>query len=62
MQKPHSDGDESDFKVVNAEELALNLLRLFEQGGRVMTGFIERADAKMGPYSAAAEFSEATNT
>ena len=62
MQKPHPDADGSDFKVVNAEELALNLLRLFEQGGRVMTGFIERADAKMGPYSAAAEFSEATNT
>src|SRR6185437_14527423 len=49
-------------KAVNAEELARNLLRLFEQGGNVLTEFLERNDAKMGPYSAAAEITEATTT
>ena len=39
-----------------------DLLRLFEQGGRVLSEFIERADTKSGPYSAAAEITEATNT
>ncbi len=64
MQKPHSDpGDDPLFyRGMNAEELSLNLMRLFEQSGRVMTEFVERADAKMGPYSAATEISEATNT
>ncbi len=50
------------FQQVNAEELARNLLRLFEQGGNVLTEFIERNDSKMGPYSAATEVTEATNT
>jgi len=64
MQKSHTDPeiDETPYKIVNAEELSLNLLRLFEQGGRVLTEFIERADTKTGPYSAAAEITEATNT
>ena len=64
MQKPHgeADADFPAYKIMNAEELSLNLMRLFEQGGRVLTEFIERADAKMGPYSAAAEITEATNT
>src|SRR5687767_9817408 len=50
------------FQTVNAEELSRNLLRLFEQGGNVLTEFIERNDSKMGPYSAANEITEATNT
>jgi poly[(R)-3-hydroxyalkanoate] polymerase subunit PhaC len=64
MQKPHTDADYEGpaYKIVNAEELSLNLLRLYEQGGRVLTEFIERADTKVGPYSAAAEITEATNT
>lgn len=56
------DSDQMPFQTVNAEELARNLLRLFEQGGNVLTEFIERNDAKMGPYSAATEITEATNT
>ena len=64
MSKPHpqTDADPSPFQAVNAEELARNLLRLFEQGGNVLTEFLERNDAKMGPYSAAAEITEATTT
>jgi polyhydroxyalkanoate synthase subunit PhaC len=64
MSKPHpqADADPSPFQAVNTEELARNLLRLFEQGGNVLTEFLERNDAKMGPYSAATEISEATTT
>jgi poly[(R)-3-hydroxyalkanoate] polymerase subunit PhaC len=64
MQKPHNDpGDDPLFsRGMNAEELSLNLMRLFEQSGRVMTEFVDRADSKMGPYSAATEIGEATNT
>jgi polyhydroxyalkanoate synthase len=60
--KPEPDADTPAFQTVNAEELARNLLRLFEQGGNVLTEFIERNDAKMGPYSAATEITEATTT
>jgi polyhydroxyalkanoate synthase len=64
MQKTQiePEGDGPSYKIVNAEELSLNLLRLFEQGGRVLAEFIERADAKTGPYTAAAEITEATGT
>jgi polyhydroxyalkanoate synthase len=60
--KPEPATDLPPFQAVNAEELARNLLRLFEQGGNVLTEFIERNDAKMGPYSAANEITEATTT
>ncbi len=59
---PEPEADLPPLKAVNAEELARNLLRLFEQGGNVLTEFIERNDAKMGPYSAATEITEATTT
>jgi polyhydroxyalkanoate synthase len=64
MPKPNPvpDAPATPFQAVNAEELARNLLRLFEQGGNVLTEFIERNDAKMGPYSAATEITEATTT
>jgi len=52
----------SVYPPVNAEEFARNLLRLFEQGGNVLAEFLERNDAKMGPYSAATEMTEATTT
>jgi len=65
MQKHHGGPEEeaaAPYRIVNPEELGLNLLRLFELSGRVLTEFIERADAKSGPYTAAAEITEATNT
>jgi polyhydroxyalkanoate synthase len=60
--KHEPEADLPPFQTVNAEELSRNLLRLFEQGGNVLTEFIERNDSKMGPYSAATEITEATNT
>jgi len=61
MQKPNTDAkpDTSIFKLEDPEELALNLLKLFEQGGKVMTGLAARAETRPGPYSAANEVAEA---
>jgi polyhydroxyalkanoate synthase len=50
------------YRIENPEEFARNMLRLFEEGGRAMTGLIERSDAKISPYSAASEVSEAAST
>lgn len=58
--KSGSGSQQQPYPAVNAEELSRNLLRLFEQGGHVLAEFIERDDAKMGPYSAASELTEAT--
>ena len=64
MQKQHTERTSKgpEYKVVDAEELTLNLLRLFEQGGHVLNEFLARADSKTGPYSTANQMTEATNT
>ncbi|MGB3718430.1 MAG: class I poly(R)-hydroxyalkanoic acid synthase [Hyphomicrobiaceae bacterium] len=64
MQKPNPEArpESAPLKIENPEELALNLLKLFEQGSKVMAKFLERADTQTGPYSAAAEIAEATRT
>ncbi|RTL71116.1 MAG: class I poly(R)-hydroxyalkanoic acid synthase [Hyphomicrobiales bacterium] len=36
------------------------MMQLMEEGSKVLTGFMERADAKTGPYAFAAEITEAT--
>ncbi|MCL4764814.1 MAG: class I poly(R)-hydroxyalkanoic acid synthase [Hyphomicrobiaceae bacterium] len=61
MQKPNPDAGPNlaAYRFDDPEELALNLLKLFEQGGKVMAGFVERADSRMGPYTAMNEMSEA---
>ena len=38
------------------------MLRVVEEGGRAMSGFIERSDNQSGPFSAANEMTEATKT
>lgn len=48
------------FKVENPEEMAQNIFRLVEEGGKVMSGLIERTDLQQGPYSAASEVTQAT--
>ncbi len=52
----------TSYRIENPEEFARNMLRLFEEGGRAMSGLLERPDAKMSPFSAASEVSEATKT
>jgi len=64
MQKPlpPSDPGPVSFKIDNPEEFTRNLLKLFEEGGRVMSGLLDRPDAQMSPFSAANELSEASKT
>ena len=50
------------YRIENPEEFAQNMLRLFEVGGKVMSGMIERSDSKVSPYSAASEMQEAVQT
>jgi poly[(R)-3-hydroxyalkanoate] polymerase subunit PhaC len=52
----------TSYQIENPEEFARNILRLFEEGGRAMSGFLERSDSKVSPYSAASEVSEAAKT
>jgi polyhydroxyalkanoate synthase len=64
MQKtiPTPDTSLTAYKIGDPEEFARNLLKLFEEGGKAIAGLLERADTKLGPYSAASEFSEAAKT
>ncbi len=50
------------YRIDNPEVLARNILKAYEQAGKAISGMIERADAKSGPFSAATEMSEATKT
>ncbi len=50
------------YRIENPEEFAQNLLRFFEEGGRVLSGLLERPDAKISPYSTASEVSQAAGT
>lgn len=52
----------TSYTIDNPEEFARNMLRLLEEGGRAMSGLLERSDAKISPYSAASEASEAAKT
>ena len=50
------------YRIDNPEEFARNMLRLFEQGGRAMGDLLDRPDAKVSPFSAASEATEAIAT
>ena len=61
-QAPQPLQDPTAFRIGNPEEFAKNMLRVVEEGGRAMSGFIERSDNQSGPFSAANEMTEATKT
>ena len=48
------------YRIANAEEFGRNMLRLMEEGGKVMSGLLERANGKLSPMSAASDLAEAT--
>ncbi len=48
------------YRIGNAEEFGRNMLRLMEEGGKVMSGLLERANGKLSPMSAASDLAEAT--
>ena len=40
------------YQISNPEEFARNVLKLLEEGGRAMSGLLERPDTKISAYSA----------
>ena len=44
--------DVAAYRVADPEEFGRNMLRLVEEGGKAMTGMLERANGNTGPYSA----------
>ena len=62
MQKPNdqSSPEFNSYRVNDPEEFARNVLKLFEEGGRAMTSYLERADNQMSPFTAVSEANEAT--
>ena len=60
MQKPNPPPatDWDAYKIANPEELVRNLVRLFEDGGKVVAGLMERADPKKGPAEALNEITQ----
>src|SRR5215831_12819735 len=51
--------DLAAYRIGNPEEFGRNMLRLMEDGGRVMSGLLERANGKISPMSAASDMAEA---
>ncbi len=64
MQKPSDTPkrDLADYQIDNPEEFGRNMLKLFEESGRAMAEYLERADSSMSPYSTTTEMTEATKT
>ena len=54
-----SEVDFGAYRIADPEEFSRNMLRLMEEGGKVMAGFLERSDGKAGPFSAASEMTDA---
>jgi poly[(R)-3-hydroxyalkanoate] polymerase subunit PhaC len=47
------------YRVEDPQEVASNLLKLFEESTRAMSDLIARFDGKLSPYSAASEMAQA---
>ncbi len=62
MQKPNNPETPElpSYRINDPEEFARNVLKLFEEGGRAMTSYLERADTQMSPFTAANELAEAS--
>jgi polyhydroxyalkanoate synthase subunit PhaC len=56
----HMHFDLAAYRIGNAEEFGRNILRLMEEGGKVMSGLLERANGKLSPMSAASDLAEAS--
>lgn len=54
--------DLETYQIDNPEEFGRNMLKLFEESGRAMAEYLERADSSMSPYSTTTEMTEATKT
>src|ERR1700680_522860 len=53
------DIDFGAYRVANPEELGRNMLKLMEDGSKLLSGLLERTNGSGGPYSMVSETSEA---
>ena len=51
--------DYNAYRVGNPEEFSRNMLKLMEEGGKVLAGFLERTNGNAGPFSMASDTTEA---
>jgi poly[(R)-3-hydroxyalkanoate] polymerase subunit PhaC len=51
--------DVAAYRVADPEEFGRNMVRLMEEGGKVLSGFLERTNGNTGPFSIASEATEA---
>jgi polyhydroxyalkanoate synthase subunit PhaC len=59
MKKPvPAEFDFASYRIADPEEFGRNMLRLMEEGQKVMSGFLERSNGT-GPYSTVSELTEA---
>lgn len=54
--------DLSAYQIQDPEAFARNMLKVMEDGQKVMSGLMERSDDEVGPYSASHELVEASKT
>ena len=54
------DIDLGAYRIGQSEEFGRNMLRLMEEGSKVMSGFARACQRQAGPYSTASELAEAT--
>src|SRR5262245_52939559 len=47
------------YRIADPEEFGRNMLRLVEEGGKVLSGLLERSNGKAGPHSLTGEATEA---
>ena len=51
---------ERTYRIQDPEQLTSNLLKLFQEGGRALTNYLEKSGEQSGPFSAKSEASQAT--
>jgi polyhydroxyalkanoate synthase len=51
--------DFAAYRIADPEEFGRNMLRLTEEAGKAMTGFLERSNGNTGPFSLVSEATEA---
>jgi len=51
--------DFAAYRIADPEEFGRNMLRLMEEAGKAMTGFLERSNGTAGPFSLVSEATEA---
>ncbi len=54
--------ENSSYQINNPEEFSRNIVRLFEEGNKVVNAFMQKPSSQSGPYSGANELAQAAKT